>query len=110
MDIFWFSQFTLLLINLTFFLYSKIYWKLINPNKHFFLTGFWYSGRKYVGGWENDLQVFELLDQACQTQTHVRATLSYSKTNKKLSVCPTFEKFSKFYCLEALLYDNLVKN
>jgi hypothetical protein len=49
------------------------------------------------------------LGQACQTQTHVRAALSYSKT-KKLSVGHSFEKFFKFYCSKARLYDNLSKN
>ncbi len=35
---------------------------------------------------------------------------SIFKDKKKLSVGCSFEKFSKFYCLEALLYDNLSKN
>jgi hypothetical protein len=52
--------------------------------------------------------VYDLF-QACQTQTHVGAALSYSKT-KKLSASRSFEKFFKFYCSEALFYDNLTKN
>jgi hypothetical protein len=35
--------------------------------------------------------------------------LSFSKT-KKLSPGRSFEKFFKFYCSEALLYDNLSRN
>jgi hypothetical protein len=46
------------------------------------------------------------VEQACQTQTHVRTALSFQRQKSFHS----FEKFFKFYCSEALLYDNLSKD
>ncbi len=58
---------------------------------------------------ETPTKAYNILGQACQTQTHAQAALSHS-TTIKLSAGRSFVKFNKFYCSKAILYQNLSEN